>query len=69
MTNREVNIKVQTLTIKENVETVYEKTLTPFGNSGKIDVVKKYIGKENLCYSAKGMTTLPQSRRLTYLLN
>ncbi|MCI2411697.1 MAG: DUF2080 family transposase-associated protein [Cuniculiplasma sp.] len=24
---------------------MYEKTVTPFGNSGKVDVVKKYIGK------------------------
>ena len=37
--------KDQILTIRENVETVYEKTVTPFGNSGKVDVAKKYIGK------------------------
>ncbi|MCL5988952.1 MAG: DUF2080 family transposase-associated protein [Candidatus Thermoplasmatota archaeon] len=24
---------------------MYEKTVTPFGNSGKVDVAKKYIGK------------------------
>jgi len=24
---------------------VYEKTVTPFGNSGKVDVPKKYLGK------------------------
>jgi putative transposon-encoded protein len=45
VTDREINIKDQTLTIRENVETVYEKTVTPFGNSGKVDVAKKYIGK------------------------
>ena len=45
MTDREINIKDQALTIMENVETVYEKTVTPFGNSGKVDVAKKYIGK------------------------
>ena len=45
MTDREINIKYQILTIRENVETVYEKTVTPFGNSGKVDVAKKYIGK------------------------
>jgi putative transposon-encoded protein len=45
MTDREINIKDQILTIRENVETVYEKTVTPFGNSGKVDVAKKYIGK------------------------
>ena len=42
---REINIKDQILTIREDVETVYEKTVTPFGNSGKVDVAKKYIGK------------------------
>ena len=45
MTDREINIKDQILTIRENVETVYEKTVTPFGNSGKVDVAKKNIGK------------------------
>ena len=45
VTDREINIKDQTLTIRENVETVYEKMVTPFGNSGKVDVAKKYIGK------------------------
>jgi putative transposon-encoded protein len=45
VTDREINIKDQILTIREDVETVYEKTVTPFGNSGKVDVAKKYIGK------------------------
>jgi putative transposon-encoded protein len=27
------------------VEVVYEKTITPFGNSAKVDAQKKYIGK------------------------
>ena len=45
VTDREINIKDQALTIMENVETVYEKTVTPFGNSGKVDVAKEYIGK------------------------
>jgi putative transposon-encoded protein len=33
------------LLIKESVEVVYEKRITPFGNSAKIDAPKKYIGK------------------------
>ncbi len=45
MTDREISIKAQILTIKENAETVYERTVTPLGNSGKVDVAKKYIGK------------------------
>ena len=56
VTDRKINIKDQTLTIRENVETVYEKTVTPFGNSGKVDVAKKIYLKKCLCYSAKGMT-------------
>ena len=44
MTDREISIQDEKLIIKENVETVYEKTVTPFGNSGKVDVSKKYLG-------------------------
>ncbi|MBI3190658.1 DUF2080 family transposase-associated protein, partial [archaeon] len=29
----------------EKVEVIYEKQITPFGNSAKIDAQKKYIGK------------------------
>jgi putative transposon-encoded protein len=40
------NIKVNQneLLLKENVEIVYEKIVTKFGNSAKLDVPKKYIG-------------------------
>ncbi|MFH0861468.1 MAG: DUF2080 family transposase-associated protein [Candidatus Altiarchaeota archaeon] len=31
--------------IKENLEVIYEKVVTAFGNSAKIDPQKKYIGK------------------------
>ena len=41
MTDREISIQDEKLIIKENVEMVYEKTVTPFGNSGKVDVSKK----------------------------
>ncbi|MDO9536744.1 MAG: DUF2080 family transposase-associated protein [Thermoplasmata archaeon] len=30
--------------LKEEVELVYEKKITPFGNSAKLDVPKKYRG-------------------------
>jgi putative transposon-encoded protein len=33
------------LTIKEKVEVIYERRITRFGNSAKIDAMKKYIGK------------------------
>ena len=45
MTDREISIQDEKLIIKENLETVYEKTVTPFGNSGKVDVSKKYLGR------------------------
>jgi len=30
--------------LKEGVEVVFEKRVTPFGNSAKVDVLKRYIG-------------------------
>lgn len=34
------------LIIKDNVEEIYEKKITPYGNGAKIDAQKKYIGKK-----------------------
>lgn len=31
--------------IKDDVEEIYEKRITPYGNGAKIDAQKKYIGK------------------------
>ena len=42
---REINFKEGSFILKENVELVYEKRITAFGNSAKIDAQKKYIGK------------------------
>ena len=42
------------MTIREKVKTVYEKTVTPFGNSGKVDVAKEYIGKRVYVIVVKG---------------
>ncbi len=33
------------LILKDNVEVFYEKRVTPFGTSAKVDAPKKYIGK------------------------
>lgn len=33
------------MTIKDTVEEIYEKRITPYGNGAKIDAPKKYIGK------------------------
>jgi putative transposon-encoded protein len=42
---RKVEVKSGDLIINESVEVIYEKIITPFGNSGKIDAPKRYIGK------------------------
>lgn len=33
------------VTIQDNVEEIYEKRITPYGNGAKIDSQKKYIGR------------------------
>ena len=33
------------VTIEDEVEEIYEKRITPYGNGAKIDAQKKYIGK------------------------
>ena len=42
---REIKVKKGDFTLKEKVIVVYEKVVTLFGNSAKVDVQKKYIGK------------------------
>lgn len=42
---RKIQVKTGDLTIKEHVNVIYEKQVTPFGNSAKLDAQKKYIGK------------------------
>jgi len=42
---RHIEMKDGNLVLRENVEVVYEKVITRFGNSGKLDAPKKYIGK------------------------
>ncbi len=41
---RQIEVVNNDLLLKENVELVFEKKITPFGNSAKIDVPKKYRG-------------------------
>lgn len=42
---RNIQIINQKLNLSEEVELVYEKRITPFGNSAKLDVPRKYRGK------------------------
>lgn len=42
---RKIEVRSGDLSINESVEVVYERVITRFGNSAKIDAPKKYIGK------------------------
>jgi len=39
-------VKGGKITIRDNVEEIYEKRVTPYGNGAKIDAQKKHIGKK-----------------------
>ena len=43
-TMRKVEVKDEDFVLREQVELIYEKKITPFGNSAKIDAPKKYRG-------------------------
>lgn len=42
---RKIQVIDGNLTINEKVNVIYERKVTPFGNSAKVDAQKKYIGK------------------------
>jgi len=42
---REIDVTKEKIVLKDDVETIYEKRVTPFGNSAKLDAPKKYIGR------------------------
>lgn len=42
---RKIKIIDGKLTLSEDVEQVYEKIVTAFGTSAKVDAQKKYIGR------------------------
>jgi putative transposon-encoded protein len=45
---RTIKIKNNDLEIKDKIETLFEKEVTKFGNGGKIDCPKKFLGKKAL---------------------
>jgi putative transposon-encoded protein len=51
---RQIAVRKGDLSIREKVEVVYEKKVTPFGNSAKLDAPKKYIGKRAYVIIIKG---------------
>ncbi|RZN46140.1 DUF2080 family transposase-associated protein [archaeon] len=42
---RKLSVIKGDFTLTDEVEIVFEKTVTPFGNSAKLDVPKRYLGK------------------------
>jgi putative transposon-encoded protein len=42
---RKIEVISKKIELTDEVEIVYEKRITPFGNSAKVDAPKKYIGK------------------------
>ncbi len=51
---RKIELDSGKLTLTENkIEGFIEKTITPFGNSAKADVPKKYIGRRAYIIIAK----------------
>lgn len=42
---RKIEVLNKKIKLSDDVEVLYEKTITPFGNSAKIDAPKRYIGK------------------------
>ena len=42
---RKIEVVDKKITLTDNVEVFYEKIVTQFGTSAKVDCQKKYIGK------------------------
>ena len=47
------------LKIEENVEQIFEKRITPYGNGAKVDAQKKYIGRRAYITVSYTHLTLP----------
>lgn len=46
MTREIEAIKKDKITIKDNVEEIYERVITPYGNGAKVIAPKRHIGKK-----------------------
>ncbi|MHC1565278.1 MAG: DUF2080 family transposase-associated protein [Candidatus Syntropharchaeales archaeon] len=53
--------------MKEEVEVVFEKKVTPFGNSAKVDVPKRYLGWRAYVIVVKDRGILSQNHSLECL--
>lgn len=45
ITMRKIQVSTQKIELTDEVECFYEKIVTPFGNSAKIDAPQKYRGR------------------------
>lgn len=43
---RNIKVNKKGIKIEEEFESMYEKTITPFGTGAKIDAPKEYLGKK-----------------------
>lgn len=43
---KKVDLEKGKLSIKDDIELIFEKIVTKFGTSAKVDVAKKHIGKK-----------------------
>ena len=46
MPRKVIAVKGGKIKIEDNVEEIYEKIVTPYGNGAKIEAQKKYIGRK-----------------------
>ena len=51
---RKLQVKAGDFVLREKVDVVYEKVVTRFGTSGKLDAPKKYIGRRAYVIIVKG---------------
>jgi len=50
---RIIELKKEDLTLKDKIEGFLERTVTPLGNSGKVDCPKRFIGRRVYILIAK----------------
>ena len=50
-------VKGGKIKIEDDVEEIFEKKVTPYGNGAKIDAQKKYIGRKVFVIVLKGVVS------------
>lgn len=51
---RKIEVIHDKITLTDDVEIVYEKRVTPFGNSAKVGAPKEYVGRRAYVIILKG---------------